>query len=78
MTHPFRLQRRTQATKTQADGRFHTVSCLLAGAIGEALGAGIKFLSYDQIRDRWGAKGVTAYVRPTASGRSLTTARCRS
>jgi ADP-ribosylglycohydrolase len=36
--------------------------CLLGGAIGDALGAGIEFLSLAEIRDRYGPSGVTGYV----------------
>jgi ADP-ribosylglycohydrolase len=36
--------------------------CLLGGAIGDALGAGIEFLSLAEIRHRHGAAGVTGYV----------------
>jgi ADP-ribosylglycohydrolase len=37
--------------------------CLLGGAVGDALGAGIEFLSLDRIRERFGPAGVTGYVR---------------
>jgi ADP-ribosylglycohydrolase len=36
--------------------------CLLGGAVGDALGAGIEFLSLDDIRGRHGPSGVTGYV----------------
>jgi ADP-ribosylglycohydrolase len=36
--------------------------CLLGGAVGDALGAGIEFLSLDDIRDEHGPAGVTGYV----------------
>jgi ADP-ribosyl-[dinitrogen reductase] hydrolase len=36
--------------------------CLLGGAIGDALGAGIEFLSIGEIRARFGRAGVTGYV----------------
>jgi ADP-ribosylglycohydrolase len=36
--------------------------CLLGGAVGDALGAGIEFLSLDEIRDEFGPAGVTGYV----------------
>ncbi|MBX7077588.1 MAG: ADP-ribosylglycohydrolase family protein [Nannocystaceae bacterium] len=35
--------------------------CLLGGAVGDALGAGVEFLSLAQIRGRWGPAGVTDY-----------------
>jgi ADP-ribosylglycohydrolase len=44
--------------------------CLLGGAVGDALGAGIEFMSLDEIRRRYGPAGVTGYVpcygRPSA------------
>src|ERR1022692_4012337 len=36
--------------------------CLLGGAVGDALGAGIEFLSLAEIQDRFGPSGVTGYV----------------
>jgi ADP-ribosylglycohydrolase len=42
--------------------------CLLGGAVGDALGAGIEFLSLAEIRRRHGPDGVTGYV--TAYGRT--------
>jgi ADP-ribosyl-[dinitrogen reductase] hydrolase len=36
--------------------------CLLGGAVGDALGAGIEFLSLAEIRARFGPSGVTGYV----------------
>ena len=36
--------------------------CLLGGAIGDALGAGIEFMPLAEIRDRFGLAGVTGYV----------------
>ncbi len=37
-------------------------ACLLGGAIGDALGAAVEFLSLDEIRARFGAAGVTDFV----------------
>lgn len=37
-------------------------ACLLGGAIGDALGAGIEFLSLQQILNNYGEKGVKDYV----------------
>jgi ADP-ribosylglycohydrolase len=34
--------------------------CLLGGAVGDALGAPVEFMSLAQIRERFGAKGITA------------------
>lgn len=36
--------------------------CLLGGAVGDALGAGVEFWSLGQIRERLGPTGVTGYV----------------
>ena len=36
--------------------------CLLGGAAGDALGAGVEFLSLAEIRERFGPAGVTGYV----------------
>lgn len=36
--------------------------CLLAGAVGDALGAPLEFLSGAEIRDRWGPLGPEGYV----------------
>jgi ADP-ribosylglycohydrolase len=36
--------------------------CLLGGAVGDALGAGIEFLSLADIRRRHGPRGVSGYV----------------
>lgn len=38
------------------------LGCLLAGAVGDALGAPIEFASIDEIRERFGADGVRDYV----------------
>ncbi|MEI7525986.1 MAG: ADP-ribosylglycohydrolase family protein [Mariniphaga sp.] len=38
------------------------ISSLLGGAIGDALGAPIEFMSIRQIKDRYGSSGVTGYV----------------
>lgn len=36
--------------------------CLLGGAIGDALGAGVEFSGLDEIRRRFGPAGITGYV----------------
>jgi hypothetical protein len=36
--------------------------CLLGGAVGDALGAGVEFLSLQEIRDQYGIVGVEDYV----------------
>jgi|GEM_PF-278174 len=38
------------------------LGCIMGGAIGDALGAPIEFLSYDAIIDKYGAEGVQSYV----------------
>ncbi|MFP4649261.1 MAG: ADP-ribosylglycohydrolase family protein [Halorhodospira sp.] len=38
------------------------LGCLLAGAVGDALGAPVEFLSRDEIRRRFGSEGVTRYA----------------
>jgi ADP-ribosylglycohydrolase len=51
----------------QQDFRSRVRGCLLGGAIGDALGAGIEFTSLADIREEHGPEGVTDYV--TAYGR---------
>ncbi|MFC0600408.1 ADP-ribosylglycohydrolase family protein [Streptomyces palmae] len=46
----------------QQDYRSRVRGCLLGGAIGDALGAGIEFASLAEIRRRHGEAGVTDYV----------------
>ncbi len=46
----------------QQDFRGRVRGCLLGGAVGDALGAGIEFDSLEQIRAAHGAPGVTDYV----------------
>jgi ADP-ribosylglycohydrolase len=36
--------------------------CLMGGAIGDALGAPIEFLSFDQIQSKYGVKGIDTFV----------------
>jgi len=40
------------------------VGCLLAGAVGDALGAPVEFVSIDDIRQRYGPDGVTTLLPP--------------
>ncbi|MEH6379532.1 ADP-ribosylglycohydrolase family protein [Streptomyces sp. KLMMK] len=47
----------------QQDFRARVRGCLLGGAIGDALGAGIEFHSLDMIRGNHGPAGVRDYVR---------------
>ncbi|TDC77822.1 ADP-ribosylglycohydrolase family protein [Streptomyces hainanensis] len=46
----------------QQDFRSRVRGCLLGGAVGDALGAGVEFDSLEAIRERHGAEGVTDYV----------------
>lgn len=46
----------------QQDFRSRVRGCLLGGAIGDALGAGIEFQSLAAIREHYGSDGVTDYV----------------
>ncbi|WP_316526654.1 ADP-ribosylglycohydrolase family protein [Kitasatospora brasiliensis] len=46
----------------QQDYRSRVRGCLLGGAIGDALGAGVEFEPLEKIRDRHGPQGVTGYV----------------
>jgi ADP-ribosylglycohydrolase len=46
----------------QQDFRSRVRGCLLGGAIGDALGAGIEFQSLEDIRAKHGPEGVTGYV----------------
>ncbi|TDC20511.1 ADP-ribosylglycohydrolase family protein [Streptomyces sp. 8K308] len=46
----------------QQDFRSRVRGCLLGGAIGDALGAGIEFDSLERIREQHGQDGVTDYV----------------
>ncbi len=46
----------------QQDFRSRVRGCLLGGAIGDALGAGIEFDSLESIRRTYGEQGVTDYV----------------
>ncbi len=40
----------------------HFTGCLLAGAVGDALGASIEFMALDQIRQTYGESGLTGYA----------------
>lgn len=46
----------------QQDFRSRVRGCLLGGAIGDALGAGVEFSSLVEIRETYGPEGVTDYV----------------
>lgn len=46
----------------QQDFRSRVRGCLLGGAIGDALGAGVEFSSLAEIREKHGPSGVTDYV----------------
>jgi len=47
-------------------------ACLLGGAIGDALGAPIEFLTFAEIRQRYGALGVTDFVAGSWPAGSIT------
>lgn len=46
----------------------HYSGCLLGGAVGDALGAPVEFLSLSQIRQRCGEAGVTGYLELNERG----------
>ncbi|GAA0532071.1 hypothetical protein GCM10011581_16550 [Saccharopolyspora subtropica] len=56
----------TDPTETEFGRRF--LGSMLAGAIGDALGAPVEFYPVDQIRSRFGAMGVTEYDRSGEPG----------
>ncbi len=45
--------------------------CLIGGAAGDALGYPVEFLNENEIRRRYGKKGITAYVKDSKSGKAL-------
>ena len=45
------------------------VGCLLGGAVGDALGAPIEFLSATEITNRFGSSGISGYIQ-TSTGRA--------
>ena len=47
---------------------FHFSGCMLGGAVGDALGGPIEFLSLAEIRARFGPAGVSDYVERNAQG----------
>jgi ADP-ribosylglycohydrolase len=48
------------------------LGCLLGGAVGDALGAPIEFLSLGEIRRRFGPLGVTGFAAGEWPARSIT------
>ena len=46
----------------EAVDRGKAVGCLMGGAVGDALGAPVEFMTMEEIRRRYGASGVTGYV----------------
>ena len=44
--------------------------CLLGGAVGDALGAPVEFMSLEEIRTRFGPRGATMPISNAASWRS--------
>ena len=57
----------TGAGRTGRPGHDRVLGCFLGGAVGDALGADIEFLSTGEIRARFGASGVTGYAGGTGS-----------
>ncbi len=45
--------------------------CIFGGAVGDALGYPVEFLSEEMIFGRYGAKGITAYEKDPATGKAL-------
>ncbi len=56
-------ERHVYAYKTRCSRRTldHYLGCLLGGAIGDALGAAVEFDSMDDIRKKYGARGIEFY-----------------
>ena len=52
---------------TWSERMSRTMACLIAGAIGDALGAPVEFMSLEQIQAKYGPEGITRY--DTAYGR---------
>ena len=50
----------------------HFRGCLLGGAVGDALGAPVEFMSLDEIRKQFGPRGVTGLVDGTWPAGSIT------
>ena len=48
----------------------HIAGCLLGGAVGDALGAPVEFLSLAELRGQFGPAGVTDYLERNAEGRA--------
>lgn len=46
-------------------------ACLLGGAIGDALGYPVEFMSLNQIKATFGANGITAFVPEKSNGKAL-------
>lgn len=53
------MQKETEAGKARRRSRI--MGCFLGGAIGDALGAPVEFLSLARIREKYGPEGVTTY-----------------
>jgi ADP-ribosylglycohydrolase len=56
--------KRPSTAKPRADDavRSKFVGCLLGGAVGDALGAPVEFMSRSEIQRRFGRNGVTTYA----------------
>jgi ADP-ribosyl-[dinitrogen reductase] hydrolase len=53
-------------------GREHFRGCLLGGAVGDALGAPVEFMSLDRIRSRFGAAGIRDYAEAYGRAGAIT------
>lgn len=56
------MRRRSSTSAPDLTTRDRVRGCLLAGAVGDALGAPVEFWSLEEIRARLGPQGVTGYL----------------
>ena len=47
--------------------------CLIGGAIGDALGAPIEMMRFEQVMGVWGKQGITGYIIPPGHKHALIT-----
>lgn len=52
----------TSVKRTEQEEQDHFAACLLGGAVGDALGGAVEFISRAQILDRFGPEGITDYA----------------
>ena len=50
-----------ESRKKRLFSREQVRGCILGGAVGDALGYPVEFLSYEQIRMKYGSRGITGY-----------------